>query len=354
MQPQFWAGRRVLLTGHTGFKGAWLSLWLQELGSEVAGLSRSAPAPGGFFDAAGVGEGMTSVRGDLLDPGAVARAVADHEPEVVVHLAGQPLVRTALADPAGTFAANVLGVTHLLDAIRATPSVRAVLCVTTDKVYAPPTSVWPHRETDPLGGHDPYTASKACAELVVDAYRRSFFAAGGPHVATARTSNLVGGGDRGHGRLVPDLLRAVVAGEPMRLRNPAAQRPWLHVLDALHGYLLLLERLWDDPGAARAWNFGPDDVHSVGWVAGRIAELWGDGAGWTAQGTPDPVEAPHVRLDTALARTHLAWRPRWDLDTALESVVEHARVEVAGGGVRDAALDQLAAFSPRVGDAAAR
>jgi dTDP-4-dehydrorhamnose reductase len=222
MQREFWAGRRVLVTGHTGFKGTWLSLWLQQLGAEVSGLSRSAPAAGGFFDAVGLRGAVASSAGDLTDAAGVARAVAAARPEVVVHLAAQPLVRAAREDPAATFAANVVGTTHLLDAVRAAGGVRAVLCVTTDKVYAPPASAWPHREDDPLGGHDPYSTSKACAELVVAAYRRSFLAEAGTHVATARTGNLVGGGDRGADRLVPDLLRAATSGEPVHLRSPAA------------------------------------------------------------------------------------------------------------------------------------
>ena len=343
----FWAGRRVLVTGHSGFKGSWLSLWLQHLGADVAGLSRGVPTRPALSTLARVGEGMTTIEADLLDGERVAAAVAEQRPEVVFHLAAQPIVRASFEDPVGTFATNVVGTANVLDAVRRAGDVRVVVNVTTDKVYANREWVWGYREDDALGGHDPYAASKACAELVTAAFRSSYFADGGAtRVATVRSGNVIGGGDWAADRLVPDLLRGALAGEAVRIRSPQAVRPWQHVLNPLDGYLRLAERLWDDPALARGWNFGPDpqDARPVGWIADRLRELWGDELRWEHDEGEHVHETRALRLDSSLAEAELGWRPRWDLDEALQRIVAFARAEQDGADLRAVALEQIAAF----------
>ena len=346
VNPAFWSGRRVLVTGHTGFKGSWLALWLQRLGAEVVGVSRSVPTNPSLFQAAAVGDGMTSIEADVTDLERMAAAVAEHRPEVVLHLAAQPVVRAGFEDPVGTFATNVLGTAHVLEAVRRAGGVRAVVNVTTDKVYENREWEWPYREDEMLGGHDPYSASKACSEVVTSAYRRSFLAGTGTRVATARAGNVIGGGDWARDRLVPDLLRGAVEGEAVRVRNPAAVRPWQHVLNPLAGYLMLAEALWDAPEHATAWNFGPDpqDARPVGWIADRLATLWGPELRWEGDPGPHPHEAGTLRLDSSRAHTRLGWTSRWGLETALESIVHFARVQQAGGDLRKVVLDQIAAY----------
>ena len=327
----FWAGRRVLVTGHTGFKGGWLALWLQRWGARVSGLALAPPAGGSdpdLYTAAGVGDGMDSVLADVRDVTAVRDAVAAHHPEIVFHLAAQPLVRLSYADPLTTYATNVMGTVHLLEAVRAAGGVRAVVVVTSDKCYENREWAWGYRETDRLGGHDPYSNSKACAELVMAGYRDSFLAPAGVAVATARAGNVIGGGDWSADRLVPDLMRAFAAGRPAVVRNPGAVRPWQHVLEPLGGYLLLAQRLCERGAAlARGWNFGPDDADArpVEWVARRLISAWGGAAacafGATAVGSPmqpQPHEARSLKLDCSLARAELGWRPTLSLAEALE------------------------------------
>jgi CDP-glucose 4,6-dehydratase len=342
----FWAGRRVLVTGHTGFKGAWLSLWLQSLGSELTGLSSGVPTSPSMYELARVGTAMVERSGDVREASAVAEAVRACDPEIVLHLAAQPLVRRSLREPAVTYEVNVNGTINVLDAVRSHGgSVRAIVVVTSDKCYAnPPGSRRRFVESDPLGGADPYSSSKACAELVCAAYRSSFFAGEhAPRLATARAGNVIGGGDWGEDRLLGDVLRAIEVGEPLRVRNPAAVRPWQHVLSPLAGYLRLAERLWEDAGAARGWNFGPReaDERDVAWIADRLTELWGGALAWRADDASSPPEAGHLALDSGAAERELGWVPACDLAVALELIVAWHDAHREGADMRARSLAQI-------------
>lgn len=345
----FWRERRVLVTGHTGFKGAWLSLWLQSLGAELTGLSSGEPTVPSLYAQARVGAGMREQRGDIRDRQAVAAALAASRAEIVFHLAAQPMVRRSLREPAHTWDVNVMGTISVLEAVRAaTSQVAAVLVVTSDKCYEnPPGSSRAFVEGDPLGGSDPYSSSKAGAELAAAAWRSSYFAEqGSANVATARAGNVIGGGDRGEDRLLPDALRAVESGSELLVRNPAAVRPWQHVLNPLSGYLALARRLVEGPRAARAWNFGPPqrDARPVGWIVERLAELWGGELSWRADERPNPPEAGHLELDSSAAEAELGWSPAWDLEQALARIVEWHRDERAGADMRERTLAQIAAY----------
>jgi len=350
----FWRGRRVFLTGHTGFKGAWLALWLTELGAEVTGYSLPAPTSPSLFELAGVQSLLRHIDGDVRDEGALAVAMAEARPEVVMHLAAQSLVRASYEDPAATYATNVMGTVNLLEAVRGVRSVRAVVCVTSDKCYENRESERAYRECDAMGGYDPYSSSKGCSELVVSAYRRSFFhpgeiAAHGVGVASGRAGNVIGGGDWAKDRLVPDVMAAFAAGERPRIRHPAAIRPWQHVLEPLFGYMLLAEGLWrGEAAAAEGWNFGPDeeDARPVGWIADRLADLWGEGAGWDLTGGAQPHEAAYLRLDCAKARQRLGWRPTWPLDEALRQTVDWYRTWARGGDVAELTRRQIGQYRP--------
>jgi CDP-glucose 4,6-dehydratase len=350
IDPDFWRGRRVLLTGHTGFKGAWLSLWLSSLGAELVGLAPRPAAAGSLYERARAGEGASERAVDVRDAPALSAALAEARPEVVFHLAGQPLLRRSLRDPVRTFEVNVIGTVNVLEAIRAAAApVRSLVLVTSDKCYENAAGRRrPFIEQDALGGSDPYSSSKACAELVASAYRRSFpQLGGGARLATARAGNVIGGGDRGEDRLLADALQAVESGTPLRVRNPAAVRPWQHVLNPLAGYLLLAQELWSSEKAARAWNFGPParEARPVGWIAARLAELWQGELQWLPVQTPDPAEAPHLLLDSGAAERELGWHPPWGLEEALARTVEWHRRERAGEDMRARSLEQIEAFS---------
>ena len=321
----FWSGKRVLVTGHTGFKGAWLSLWLADLGAEITGYALAPPTEPNLFNMAKVAGRLVHIVGDVRDAAGLTAAVAAARPQIVLHLAAQSLVRASYDDPVRTYATNVMGTVNLLEAVRATDGVGAVVCVTSDKCYENQETGQAYRETDAMGGHDPYSSSKGCAELVVAAYRRSFFhpenlGQRGVGLASARAGNVIGGGDWAKDRLVPDLMRAFAAGERPMIRFPGAIRPWQHVLEPLGGYLMLAERLWRGEAAlAEGWNFGPDeaDARTVGAIADQLAGLWGEGAGWDVTGEPQPHEATYLRLDCRKARDILGWRPAWALDEGL-------------------------------------
>lgn len=348
--PEFWRGRRVLVTGHNGFKGAWLCLWLQTLAARVCGAALpTPPTTPSLFELAGVREGMEACFAcDVRDAPTLARTVRDARPEIVIHMAAQPLVRASFAAPAQTFAVNALGTAHLLDAVRGCEQVRAVVIVTSDKCYAPRSDGRPHLEQDPLGGDDPYSASKAGAELVAAAYRDSFFAEpGSPRVATARAGNVIGGGDFGAERLLPDVFRAALAGVPLSLRNPEAVRPWQHVLSPLSAYLSLAQALCESPECVRAWNFGPDerDALPVREVVARVAELWPDPIDWSVDGGEHPRENPLLRLDSTRARAELGWEPLLSLERGLELTVEWFRAYRAGEDMNDATLAQIDTIS---------
>ena len=350
MPEAFWRGRPVLVTGHTGFKGGWLSLWLRALGAEVHGYALNPPTEPNLFEAARIEAQLASdARADLADLGRLRAMFAAARPEVVFHLAAQPLVRDGYRDPLGTFATNVIGTAHVLEAARESDSVRAIVVITTDKVYENLETGHAYRETDPLGGHDPYSASKAAAEIVTASYRRSFFEAPGvraAQVATARAGNVIGGGDWAAERLVPDCLRAFDKGEAVQLRRPDAVRPWQHVLEPLSGYLLLAQNLASSNGSefAGAWNFGPEvqDDATVGDVAEAVARLWGGGARVVRAASPEgPHEAGLLHLDSRRARTTLRWKPRWRLDEALARTLAWHRAWKLGTDMHAFCLQQI-------------
>jgi len=343
---EFWRERRVLVTGHNGFKGSWLCLWLQALGARVCGISLpSPPTTPSLYELAGVEEGMEACFAcDVRDAQALAHAVHQARAEAVIHLAAQPLVRGSFAAPRETFEVNALGTAALLDAVRGCETVRAVVVVTSDKCYEPNAGACPHVEGDPLGGDDPYSASKACAELVAASYRDSFFSdPAGPRVATARAGNVIGGGDFGAERLLPDVFRAALAGEELLLRNPNAVRPWQHVLSPLSGYLVLAQALYESEGFASAWNFGPaaDDELPVREVVERVGELWPGGIAWRANEGEHPRENPALRLDSTWARVELGWEPLYGLEEGLRMTAEWFRAYADGGDMRAVTLEQL-------------
>jgi CDP-glucose 4,6-dehydratase len=352
MDRPFWRGKRVLVTGHTGFKGSWLSLWLQEARAELLGYALPPPTEPSLFQLADVAGAMKHVAGDVRDREHLARVFADFRPEVVFHLAAQPLVRESYAQPAETFAANVQGTVHLLEAIRTTPGVKAAVIVTTDKVYQSKEWVWGYREEDRLGGHDPYSASKACAELVTASYAASFFpseghARHGVALATARAGNVIGGGDWARDRIVPDVVRAYVSGDKLKVRNPTAVRPWQHVLEPLDGYLTLAQKLHrEGPRYGGAWNFGPEDrdSRSVEEVITALSRHLDSRVAWAKEQQPQPHETHALRLDCSRARLVLGWRPRLDLDAALQWVAEWFKDWDRGTNVRAISIRDIARF----------
>jgi len=325
MDAGFWAGKRVFLTGHTGFKGSWLALWLARLGAEVTGYALEPPSSPDLFTAARVTDGLAAdIRADIRDLSRLKAAVAQARPEILIHMAAQSLVRPAYDDPVGTYTTNVMGTVHVLDSMRDVPGLRVGLMVTTDKCYENREWPWSYRETEAMGGFDPYSSSKGCAELATASWRRSFFGHGGPLVASARAGNVIGGGDWARDRLIPDMVTALGRGEAPLIRNPVSIRPWQHVLEPLSGYLTLCQKLWGTDGAtfAEGWNFGPNDndAQPVRWVADRLCAHWGDGAGWRTEALVQPHEAATLKLDISKARAVLGWSPAWDLDTALGHV----------------------------------
>ncbi len=341
--PSFWRGRRVLLTGHTGFKGAWLALWLESLEAEVAAVALPPATDPNLFEALAPWPGLASHIGDLREPETARDLLNRSEPEIVFHLAAQALVRPSYGDPVGTFASNVLGTVHLLDAVRNVPTVEAVVVVTSDKVYANDEQGRPFKEDDRLGGKDPYSASKACQEIVTASYRRSFFGEAATRIATARAGNVIGGGDWAVDRLIPDFVRAMAAGREVPIRHPEATRPWQHVLEPLAGYLAYAERLTANPALPRALNFGPaaDDIQPVRWVVERMTELWGSGACWRADRAETVPEAHLLTLDASLATKALGWQPRLPLAQALDWTVTWYRAHAEGRDMRAYSRDQI-------------
>lgn len=352
MKPEFWLDRRVLLTGHTGFKGSWLTLLLRELGAKVTGFALDPPSTPSLFETAHVAQGIESIRGDVGDAGALQAIVARTDPSVVIHMAAQSLVRESYRDPVETYRVNVMGTVCVLDAVRRAGGKRLVLVVTSDKCYDNREWLWGYRENDALGGRDPYSNSKACAELVAAAYRDSFFppkdhARHGVTVATARAGNVIGGGDWARDRIVPDIIGAFHEGRPARIRNPNAHRPWQHVLDALHGYLVLIEHMEKAPAdTAEAWNFGPSEEHvlSVGTLVEDMSRLWGAGARWERDEGPRPHEATRLLLDASKARIRLGLGPNLDYATTLRLTVEWYRAFHSGADMRGFTIAQLRSF----------
>jgi CDP-glucose 4,6-dehydratase len=325
----YWKGRRVFLTGHTGFKGSWLSLWLHVLGADVTGYALAPPTEPSLFEQAGVAGVAHSICADIRDFGRLKTAVNDCRPDVVIHMAAQSVVRRGYDDPIETYSSNVMGTVHLLEALRQLKRPCIVVNVTSDKCYDNREWAWGYRESDTIGGHDPYSNSKGCAELVTSAYRDSFFPPGsldrhGVAVASARAGNVIGGGDWTANQLIPDLMRAFLAGQPCLIRNPSAIRPWQFVLEPLRGYLLLAERLTEDGARfATGWNFGPseEDAKPVSWIADKLSCSWGNNASWTQDGERHPQEAHTLKLDTSKARASLDWHPMLPLNSALDWIV---------------------------------
>ena len=349
ISPEFWQGRKVFLTGHTGFKGSWLSLWLQALGAELSGYALEAPTRPSLFEQARVAEGMDSFIGDIRELATLQARMQRSQPEVVIHMAAQPLVLYSYTHPVETYSTNVMGTVHLLEAVRNCPSVRAVVVVTSDKCYENQEWLWGYRENEPMGGFDPYSNSKGCAELVTSAYRRSFFnrpaAQGGcVAVASARAGNVIGGGDWAMDRLIPDMIRAFGERRPVRIRHPNAIRPWQHVLEPLSGYLVLARGLLE-AGAAHAegWNFGPgdEDARPVSWLVEQLAGKWPGGAAWELDAQAQQHEAASLKLDCSKARARLGWRPRWDLGTALDRIVQWHAEQARGTDMRRFTLEQI-------------
>jgi CDP-glucose 4,6-dehydratase len=349
VEAPFWRNRRVLLTGHTGFKGAWLALWLQALGAEVTGFSLGIPTHPSLYELARVGEGMESIEGDVRDFDALAAALDSARPEIVVHMAAQSLVRRSFREPRETYAVNVMGTVNLLDAVRQRADVRVVLNVTSDKCYENREWEWGYREHERLGGHDPYSSSKGCSELVTSAFRHSYFMSEqSPRLASARAGNVIGGGDWSESRLVPDVMRAALAGRRIRVRNPNSVRPWQHVLNPLSGYLALVQALWRNGQLARSWNFGPteDDAQPVHVIVERICALWLRPLSWEVNPADPsyPREANQLKLDSSYARSHLGWRPRWPLPEGLEAVVAWYAALDAGEDMQSFTVGQIDSF----------
>ena len=352
MTWEFWRGKRVFMTGHTGFKGGWLSLWLQYLGADLTGYALKPPTTPSLFEEAAVGDRMHSIIGDIRDPEALARAMNEAQPEIIIHMAAQALVRTSYQAPVETYSTNVMGTVNLLEAVRRTGGVRAVVNVTSDKCYENREWLWGYRENEAMGGYDPYSSSKGCAELVTTAYRNSYFnparhAEHGVAIASARAGNVIGGGDWAADRLIPDILRAIEAGEPVKIRNPHAIRPWQHVLEPLSGYLLLAQRLAEaGPDYAEGWNFGPsdEDAKPVQWIVERLTASWGRGASWQLDLQPQPHEAHYLRLDCTKARSRLGWKPRWGLSETLAYIVDWHKALAAGKDMRAISLGQISHY----------
>lgn len=335
----------MLVTGHTGFKGGWLALWLHRMGAKVSGLAL-APEATSLFNQACIAELVDHRLADIRDAAAVDAIMADVRPEVVFHLAAQPLVRLSYAKPSETFATNVQGTVHVLDACSRVADLKAIVCVTSDKCYENREWVWPYRESDPMGGHDPYSASKGAAEIVIASYRRSFFSGDGALLASVRAGNVIGGGDWATDRLIPDIVRAILTGEQVEIRSPNAVRPWQHVLEALGGYLAIAERMiGGDVTMAEGWNFGPsdDDARSVDWILQRMLETWGAGS-WKRTSVPQPHEAHFLRLDCSKARRALGWRPVWGIEKAIDRIVEWHRSFADGEDARVISQAQLNAY----------
>jgi len=352
LSNKFWAAKKVFVTGHTGFKGSWLCLWLHALGADVSGYALEPPTQPSLFELARVGDLISSQIADIRDAVALQRILSRASPEVVFHLAAQPLVRESYLNPVDTFYTNVMGTVHLLEVVRNVPSVRAVVNVTTDKCYENREWYWGYRENEPLGGYDPYSASKGCSELVTSAFRNSFFnpidyERHNVGIATARAGNVIGGGDWAADRLIPDCLRALLRGNPVSIRNPMSIRPWQHVLEPLSGYLLLAQRLCEgDSRFAQAWNFGPndEDARPVEWIVERLCRQWGRGATYLVDGGAYPHEAHYLKLDCSKARAELSWRPRWSLEMAIDRIIEWTTAYQEGKDMRDVSLKQIADY----------
>lgn len=345
----FWKDKRVLITGHTGFKGSWLSLWLKSMGANVVGYALSPPTNPSLFEVARVHEGMVSVIGDIRDLDNLRCIFNQYKPEIVFHMAAQPLVRYSYAEPVETYSTNVMGTVNLLETVRSTSSVKAVVNVTSDKCYENREWVWGYRENEAMGGYDPYSNSKGCSELVTAAYRNSYFNPErykdhGVAVATARAGNVIGGGDWADDRLIPDIMHAITQGEPVNIRSPHSIRPWQHVLEPLSGYLLLAQKLYEEGAAfAEGWNFGPNDTDAkpVQWIVENLTKNWGEGASWSLDSNDYPHEAHYLKLDCSKAKSLLNWSPKWTLEQTIEQICIWHKAFQAGADMQALCLHQI-------------
>lgn len=349
LNKEFWNKKRVLVTGHTGFKGSWLSLILSNLEAEVYGYSLEPPTNPSLFEEARINELMNSHIGDIRNFDNLLQVIKTVKPQIVIHMAAQPLVRESYKNPVDTYSINVMGTVNLFEVVRSVPGIKAIVNVTTDKCYENREWYWGYRENEPMGGYDPYSNSKGCSELVTSAYRNSFFnsqdySKHGVALASARAGNVIGGGDWAEDRLIPDFIRAITLSNEVKIRSPYSIRPWQHVLDPLAGYLLLAERLYNDgPKFAEAWNFGPDDTdaRNVGWISEKFSELWGEGFSYSIDKDPQPHEATYLKLDCSKAKAELGWYPRWSLEKALESTIEWYETWFSKGDVRKLCFSQI-------------
>jgi CDP-glucose 4,6-dehydratase len=341
--------RKVLITGHTGFKGSWLCLLLNQLGAEVYGYALDAPTNPSLFKEAKIEDVVTSYIGDIRDYDHLLKVLLEVQPEIVIHMAAQPLVRESYKNPIETYATNVMGTVNLLEAIRYTTSVKSVVNVTTDKCYENKEWHWGYRENEPMGGYDPYSNSKGCSELVTASFRNSFFnpkeySKHGLAVATARAGNVIGGGDWAEDRLIPDFIRSITKGEKLKIRSPYAIRPWQHVLEPLTGYLTLAAKLFENGiQYAEAWNFGPDDndAKNVEWITAKICNLWGENASYEIDNNPQPHEANYLKLDCSKAKCELDWFPKWNIETTLHRIVEWNKAFIKGEDIRTVTINQI-------------
>lgn len=351
-KTKFWKGKRVFLTGHTGFKGSWLALWLHSMGATVKGYSLPPESSPSMFNVIGLSSIIESQLADIRDYGMLSSSILDFQPDIVFHLAAQPLVRRSYLEPIETYSTNVMGTVHVLDVIRNVKSVRAAVIVTSDKCYENMEWEWGYRESDPMGGYDPYSSSKGCSELVVSSYRNSFFnekkyAEHRCAIASVRAGNVIGGGDWADDRLVPDLLRTFATGTPVEIRNPKAVRPWQHVLEPLGGYLQLAERLFKDGMEfAGGWNFGPkdDDAKPVDWICNTMTAIWGEGAEWHLTNETHPHEAGYLKLDCSKAKMKLGWQPRWSLAETLASIVNWHKAWLMKQDMQEYSLNEIFNF----------
>lgn len=351
VNSKFWKGKKVFITGHTGFKGSWLSLWLQSMGAEIKGFSLAPRTLPSLYYEANVGEKMESVFGDIRDKDFVLDSMRQFNPDVVFHMAAQPLVRASYREPIDTYSTNIMGTIHVLEGARYCSNLRAIVNVTTDKCYANNEWDWGYRENEPMGGFDPYSSSKACSELVTNAYRSSFLKKSGIAVATARAGNVIGGGDWSEDRLIPDILNAFVNKEPVVIRNPNSIRPWQHVLEPLSGYLILAEKLYiNGHPFAEGWNFGPydQDVQPVLWIVEKMTSDWNHKEKWKIDSDEQPHEANYLKLDISKAKNHLGWMPSWDLTVAIDKIIKWHKSWISGTNAQALCLRQINEFQNRV------
>jgi len=345
---EFWNGKRVFLTGHTGFKGSWLSLWLQQMGAIVKGYALEPNTSPNLFELAEVANNMESEIGDITNLSQIKESMHNFNPEILIHMAAQPLVRLSYEEPVLTYATNVMGTVNVLEAARTCKKLKAIVSVTTDKCYENKEWAWGYRENEPMGGHDPYSSSKGCAELVTSAYRNSFFnSENSAAIASARAGNVIGGGDWADDRLIPDILKSFEKKRPVIVRNPMATRPWQHVLEPLSGYLVLAEHLYaEGKSYAEAWNFGPkdEDCKPVSWILDRMVANWHDQASWELDKTNNPHEAGYLKLDCSKAASKLNWQPKWNLDFTLSKIINWHQHFLNGSNIQDECLNEIAEY----------